>query len=172
MPSGKNRVPMVRLREVLSGVGFANVRTYVQTGNVLVDTGLSAKEIGKCVRELIKKHIGPDLAVVVRTGPELHKVLEENPFQQGYDISRVFFAVLAQVPPPEKVQELSAQVFGDEKLAFTRIRDAAYMYIPGPYGRGRLSNNFLEKKLGVSSTMRNFNTMHKLVEMSAMRSQR
>ena len=40
--------------------------------------------IGNCVRELIKKHIGPDLAVVVRTGSELQKVLEENPFQQGY----------------------------------------------------------------------------------------
>jgi uncharacterized protein (DUF1697 family) len=166
MPSGKNKVPMVRLREVLMEVGFGNVRTYVQSGNVLVDTGLSAQEVGECVRELIKKHIGPDLAVVVRTGPELKKVLDENPFQQGYDISRVFFEVLAQIPPPEKIQELSAQDFGDEKLAFSRTKDAAYMYIPGPYGRGRLSNNFLEKKLGVSATMRNFNTMRKLVEMS------
>jgi uncharacterized protein (DUF1697 family) len=166
MPSGKNKVPMVRLREVLSGVGFGNVRTYVQSGNVLVDTGLSADEVGKSVRELIKKHIGPDLAVVVRTGPELQKVLEENPFQQGYDISRVFFVVLAQIPAMEKVQELSAQDFGDEKLAFSTTKDTAYMYIPGPYGRGRLSNNFLEKKLGVSATMRNFNTMSRLVEMS------
>jgi uncharacterized protein (DUF1697 family) len=74
--------------------------------------------------------------------------------------------VLAQVPPPEKVQELSAQDFGEEKLAFTRTRNAAYLYIPGPYGRGRLSNNFLEKKLGISATMRNFNTMSRLVAMS------
>ena len=166
MPGGKNKVPMAQLREVLKRGGFGNVRTYVQSGNVLVDSGLSAQEIGKCVRELIKKHIGPDLAVVVRTGPELHKVLEENPFQQGYDISRVFFVVFVQIPTPEKVKELSAQDFGDEKLAFTRTRDAAYMYIPGSYGRGRLSNNFLEKKLGVSATMRNFNTMSRLVAMS------
>ena len=172
MPSGKNKVPMAQLREVLKRGGFGNVRTYVQSGNVLVDSGLSAQEIGKCVRELIKKHIGPDLAVVVRTGSELQKVLEENPFQQGYTISRVFFVVFAQIPTLEKVQELSAQDFGDEKLAFTRNRDAAYMYIPGPYGRGRLSNNFLEKKLGVSATMRNFNTMSRLVEMSTLRSER
>jgi len=166
MPSGKNKVPMAQLREVLMRGGFGNVRTYVQSGNVLVDSGLSAHDVGNCVRELIRKHIGPDMAVVVKTGPELHQVLEENPFQQGYDITRVFFAMLTQVPVPENVQELAAQDFGDEKLAFTRTRDAAYMYIPGPYGRGRLSSNFLEKKLGVSATMRNFNTMSRLVAMS------
>lgn len=166
MPNGKNKVVMVRLREVLIGAGFGNVRTYVQSGNVVVDTGLSAHEVGKCVRELIKKHIGPDLAVLVRTGPELQKVLDENPFLQGYDISRVFFVVLGHIPAPEKVQELSSHDFGDEKLAFSKTRESAYMYIPGPYGRGRLSNNFLEKKLGVSATMRNFNTMSNLIEMS------
>jgi uncharacterized protein (DUF1697 family) len=166
MPGGKNKVPMAQLREVLERGGFGNVRTYVQSGNVLVDSGLSAQEVGKRVRELIKQHIGPDLAVVVRTGTELHQVLEENPFQHGYDISRVFFVMLAQVPALEKVQELSAQDFGDEKLAFTRTRDAACLYIPGHYGGGRLSSNFLEKKLGVTATMRNFNTMSRLVAMS------
>ncbi len=73
MPSGKNKVPMVRLREVLKEAGFGNVRTYVQSGNVVVDYGLSAQEIGKYVQELIKKHIGADLVVVVRTGPESAK---------------------------------------------------------------------------------------------------
>jgi uncharacterized protein (DUF1697 family) len=166
MPSGKNNVPMVQLRDVLRRAGFGNVRTYVQSGNACVDSGLSAHEVGKCVQELIKKHIGPDLAVVVRTGTELQEVLDDNPFQQGYDISRVFFVVFAQLPAAENIKELTAQDFGDEKLAFTRTHDAAYMYIPGAYGRGRLSNNFLEKKLGVSATMRNFNTMSKLVEIS------
>ncbi|MDD1700261.1 MAG: DUF1697 domain-containing protein [Methanoregula sp.] len=164
--SGKNKVPMVRLREVLSRVGFGNVRTYIQSGNAFVDTELSAREVGKSVRELIKKHIGPDLAVVVSTGTELQKVLDDNPFQQDHDISRVFFVLFTHIPAEENVKELLAQDFGDEKLAITKTKDAAYMYIPGAYGRGILSNNFLEKKLGVSATMRNFNTMSKLVEMS------
>ena len=165
-PNGKNKVPMVRLREVLTGAGFVNVRTYITSGNVLVDTGLPAHEAGKCVHDLVKKHLGPDLVVVVRTGPDLQRVLDENPFRQGYDISRVFFVIFAQIPAAEKVKELSAEDFGEEKIAFTRTRDAACMYIPGPYGRGRLSGNFLEKKLDVSATMRNFNTMNRLVEMS------
>ena len=145
-PNGKNKVPMVRLREVLTGAGFVNVRTYITSGNALVDTGLPARETGKSVHDLVKKHLGPDLVVVVRTGPELQKVLDENPFRQGYDISRVFFVIFAQIPAAEKAQELSAQDFGDEKLVFTRTRDAACMYIPGPYGRGRLEWQFYGKE--------------------------
>jgi uncharacterized protein (DUF1697 family) len=164
MPSGKNRVPMAQLRTVLAMAGFRNVRTYIQTGNVLVDTELSAVETQNRIHDLIREHIGPDLAVVVRTGVELQRVLANNPFQEGYDISRVFIVLFAQVAAVERVQELLSQDFGDEKLAVAG--DAAYMYIPGTYGRGKLSNNSLEKKLNVSATMRNVNTLSKLVEMS------
>ena len=164
MPSGKNKVPMASLRDVLKKEGFQNARTYIQSGNALIDTELPGKEVEKRVHELIKKFIGPDLVVVVRTRAQLQKVLDENPFKAGYDISRVFFVLFAELLPPQKVRELHAQDFSPEKLAITK--SAAYLYIPGTYGRGILSNNFLEKKLGVSATMRNFNTISKLIEMS------
>src|SRR5687767_11600565 len=63
MPSGRNKVPMARLREVLSADGFENVRTYIQSGNVIVDTPLSARAVEARVHEVIKEHIGADLAV-------------------------------------------------------------------------------------------------------------
>lgn len=149
MATGKNKVPMAELRGVLERAGFKNVRTYIQSGNALVGTTLSAREVEQQVHEHIKNEIGPDLVVVVRTGTELQRVLDNNPFEKGYDRSRVFFVLFAEKPPPQKVKELLAQDFGDEKLAV--IKDAAYMYIPGTYGRGKLSNNFLEKKLGAPS---------------------
>jgi uncharacterized protein (DUF1697 family) len=164
MPSGKNKVPMAQLREVLVEAGFKNVRTYIQSGNAIVDTELPAMEVEKQVHELIKKYIGPDLVVVVRTSIALQKILANNPFQEGYDISRVFFVLFAQIPATEKVKELLTQNFGDEKLAIAG--DAAYLYIPSTYGRGKLSNNFLEKELSVSATMRNYNTLSKLVGMT------
>lgn len=164
MPSGKNRVPMAQLREVLVEAGFGNARTYIQSGNALVYTDLSAKEVETRVHDLIKKHIGADLAVVVRTRAQLQKVLNENPFKDGYDISRVFFVSFAENPPARKVRELLAQDFSPEALAITK--NAAYMYVPGTYGRTALSNNYLEKKLGVAATTRNFNTLSKLIEMS------
>lgn len=163
-PTGKNKVPMAQLREVLTQAGFANVRTYIQSGNALVDTDLSAKEVEARVHDLIRQRIGPDLAIVARTRAQLQKVLAENPFKEGYDISRVFFASFSESPPRETVESLLAQDFSPEKLAING--HTAYMYIPGIYGRVKLSNNFLERKLGVSATTRNFNTLNKLIEMS------
>jgi len=65
--------------------------------------------------------------------------------------------LFAESPPEEKVKELLAPDYSPEKLAITD--SAAYLFIPGVYGRGKLSNNFLEKKLGIPSTMRNLNTL-------------
>jgi uncharacterized protein (DUF1697 family) len=162
MPSGKNKVPMAQLREILAQAGFANVRTYIQSGNVLLDTDLSASETRNSIHDLIQEHIGPDLVVVVRLVAQLQRLLANNPFQEGYDLSRVFFVLFAHIPSADKVKELITQHFGDEQLALAE--DAAYLYIPGAYGRGTLSNNFLEKKLSISATMRNFNTLSTLVE--------
>jgi uncharacterized protein (DUF1697 family) len=164
MPSGKNKVPMARLREVLEQAGFARVRTYIQSGNALVDTSLPAPVVAHTIRELIRDHIGPDLEVIVRTGDQLEEVLGANPFAGGYDLSRVFFVLFAEPPPASGARELESRDLSPEKLAFGN--DTAYMYIPGPYGRGTLSNNFLEKALGVRATMRNFNTLQKLVALS------
>lgn len=164
MPTGKNRVPMARLREVLAAAGYQNVRTYIASGNALVDSSSKPREIEKHVHDLIKKHIGPELTVVVRTGAELQKVLDNNPFTKGYDVSRVFFTLFASAPAAALVKALTAQDFGDEEFVITK--QAAYLYIPGNAGRSKLNNAFLERKLGVTMTARNFNTTTKLIELS------
>jgi uncharacterized protein (DUF1697 family) len=166
MPVGKNRTPMTQLREVLTKAGFGNARTYIASGNVLIDTKLSIQEAEKQVHDLILKHIGPDLVVIARTGDQLQKVLDENPFTDGYDLKRVFFGSLAEQPSEQKVQELINQDYSPEEVVITE--NAIYTYIPGNYTRSRLAGNFIEKKLGVSTTFRNFNTMTRLIEMSKM----
>lgn len=163
-PSGRNTLPMSRVREVLEKAGFSHVRTYIQSGNALVDTDLPAHEVEQNIRELIRDQIGPELTVIARTGDQLEEALAANPFTEGYDLSRVFIVSFAEPPPEEKVRELLSLDLTPEILAFGN--NTAYMYIPGAYGRGTLSGNFLEKKLGVSATMRNFNTMNRLVTMS------
>ncbi|MBF0170876.1 MAG: DUF1697 domain-containing protein [Nitrospinae bacterium] len=164
MPTGKNKVPMARLREVLTSAGFANVRTYIQTGNVLLSSPTNGEALAARMAALIKERIGPDLAVVVRKPAEIERVLKGNPFGAGHDIARVFYVLFAAPPPKEKVAALVAADYGAEKLVVTG--DAAYLYIPGQYGKGKLSAAILERKLGVSATMRNDNTMRKLVELS------
>jgi uncharacterized protein (DUF1697 family) len=164
MPSGKNKVSMALLRELLGDAGFARPRTYIQSGNALVDTDLSAPVVEKTVHDLIKNTLGPDLVVIARTGAQLEEALQGNPFSTGYDISRVFFVLFSQPPPEEKIRDLMSRDLTPEKLAFGN--NTAFMYIPGPYGKGTLSNNFLEKQFGVKATMRNFNTLSRLATMS------
>lgn len=164
MPSGRNKVAMADLREVLRADGFRNVRTYIQTGNVLLDSELSASAIARRVHDLIERHLGPDLVVVVRSPTELREVLDHDPFRGQGDPSRTFFVLFTRTPPEDQVKDLLASDFGDERLAIRGA--AAYLHIPGQYGRGKLSNNFLEKQLGVPATMRNRNTLTKLVAMA------
>ncbi len=163
MPSGKNKLSMARLREELARAGFGRPRTYIQSGNVLVDTDLPSAVVEQQVHDLIRAALGPDLAVIARTGAQLEESLKGNPFREGYDRSRVFFVLFASPPPQQKIRELLSRDYAPEQLAFGP--GTAYMYIPGRYGKGILSNAFLEKQLGVVSTMRNFNTMSRLAEM-------
>lgn len=164
MPTGKNKVPNAQLREVLAADGFGNVRTYIASGNALVDSELPAQEVERRVHELIQTRIGPDLVVVARTAAQLKKVVAGNPFKYDHDLARVFFVLFARTPPPQNVKELLVRDFSPEELVIQK--DAAYMYIPGAYGRNKLSNNYLERKLGVPATTRNFNTLDKLIGMS------
>lgn len=164
MPTGKNRVPMAQLRQVLSDAGFGRVRTWIQSGNVILQSDLAPKELEHRVHALIKEHIGPTLAIVARTADEIRQVIQGNPYLDGHDSARVFYVSFQEPPPADKVQALLAQDFSPEKLTVTE--NAAYMYIPAVYSSGKLSNNFLEKKLGVSATTRNYNTLSKLIELA------
>jgi uncharacterized protein (DUF1697 family) len=162
MPSGRNKVPMAQLREVLSADGFHKVRTYIRSGNAIVETTLPARQVADRVHDLVQKEIGPDLAMVVRTGAQLRKVLDGNPFHDQ-DPARVYFVLFAARPPAAKVTQLLAEDFGHDEVAI--VGDTAYLHLPQGYGANKLSNAFLEKRLGVAGTMRNTNTLRRLVQM-------
>lgn len=163
-PTGKNKVPMAQLREALTGAGFANVRTYIQSGNALVDSPLSSKEIEQRVHALIKDKIGPDLPIMVRTGSQLKQIMDGNPFKHGHDTSHLYFVLFGKPAPPGKIKQIKQQDFGVEKAAITNT--SAVLYIPGAYGRGMLSASYLEKQLGIPVTARNYNTTRRLLELA------
>ena len=164
MPTGKNRVPMAQLREILISAGFENVLTWIQSGNVVLKTDLQPETLAKTVGKLIEDKIGAQIPVIVKSREDLLQIIQENPFLgEGYDISRVFFAMYNGELNEELKAKLLTQDFSPEYLSITH--QVAYMYIPGTYGRGKLSNNFLEKKLKAVATSRNFNTISKMVEL-------
>ncbi|MDO5106543.1 DUF1697 domain-containing protein [Capnocytophaga sp.] len=165
MPSGKNKIPsMAFLKEILEDAGFESVKTYIQSGNIVLRSELAPAQISQKVRELIEEKIGAELSVIVKTPREIRQVLNENPFTENHDSKRVFFTLFNDELPQPLATELQKQDFGEEKFAFTDR--AMYLYIPTDASRSKLSNNFLEKKLKITATTRNFNTLSKLVAMA------
>ena len=160
MPGGKNAVKMADVRRVLGDNGFDRVRTWIQSGNIALDTALNAAETAALVHELLHIHLNVDLAVIVKNPAQLQEILDGNPFVgEAYDGKRVFFTLANQ--PLADSAGLAAQDFGDEKLHI--CPQAAYLYIPQDASRSKLGNAFLEKQLGIHLTTRNENTLPKMI---------
>ena len=162
-PTGKNKVPMTPLRQVLAAAGLSDVRTYIQSGNVLVRSGLTASQVEKLVHDEIKKYFGGDLVVVARTPAQLRQIFKRNPFE-GVDTAKTYFTILSNKPDESKVKTLVGQDFHPDM--FVVSDKVVYVHCQVGYANTKLNNNFLEKKLGVSATTRNCNTMSKLIELS------
>ena len=164
MPTGKNRIPkMAELKELLSSE-FEGVRTYIQSGNIVFLSDKIRNEIASKVSQLIKEHIGPDLPTVVATRKEVQEMLDMNPFiGKNYDIARVFFTLTNSVLAPDLVEKLKKETFDGEELAI--VGDKIYLYLPKDASRSKLNNNYVEKKLKIVATTRNFNTLSKLITM-------
>lgn len=162
-PTGKNKVPMAALRQALSKAGFENVRTWIQSGNALVDTELDRAQTEAAVQRVLREDIKTELAVIVKTAQEIREALEGNPFVD-LPLERVFFGFFNEIPPSGKVSALLSLDFGEDLLRISL--NAVYTFIPGTAARTKLNNAWLQHKLGTALTFRNANTLNKLVEMA------
>lgn len=164
MPTGKNKLSMPALREALEAAGFARVRTWITSGNVLVDTLLNRQQTRDKIHQLLLDEMDVDLAVIVKDAEEIQAALRNNPFAE-LDGDRIFYGFFNEQPEQDKAQALQAQDFGEERLAIGPA--AVYMFIPGSAARSKLGNAFLQRKLGIELTFRNRNTLHKLMELAS-----
>lgn len=162
-PTGKNRVPMAALREVLSNDGFKQVRSWIQSGNLLVDTPLDRQQTHVRIEGLLAGQMGVSLAVIIKTVQEIEDILAHMPFD-GLDLARVFYGLFNDKPASDKVRATSAIDLGEDRLIITD--EALYAFIPGSAAKSKLNNATLQRKLGITLTLRNRNTLTKLVEMA------
>ena len=89
-PVGQNRIPkMTYLVEILTEAGLENVKTYIQSGNIVFETDLADNAIYTLIHDTIKEKIGADLSVILKTQAQFTTALAESPFDQNYDDSRV-----------------------------------------------------------------------------------
>lgn len=163
-PSGKNRVPMAELRVALTEAGLADVRTYIQSGNVIARSRLDGSGVARLVREVIRQSIGADITVITRTPHQIQRILQRNPFPQA-DSARLYFSLLAPRPAPHLLEELLAVNFAPDQVKV--LDDTIYTRYATQHSDSRFTNNFFERKLKVAATTRNFNTLSRLAELSA-----
>ena len=164
---GRGRaVPMAALRDALGAAGHADVRTYVQSGNVVLRSRASASAVAASVHDAVADLSGLDVAVVVRTAKELADVAAHNPFlRPGADPARqLHVAFLEDRPSPAAVNGLDPHRAAPEEL---RVRGReVYLWCPDGFGRSRVMIG-VERALGTAATVRNWRTVQELCRMSA-----
>jgi len=166
--SGQKKILMSDLKALYIDLGYENVVTYIQSGNVIFDSKEKKKfklknQIESSIKDKYKFHV----PVEIRTKLEMSKIIKNCPFG-SIDIientTKVLLTFLSAVPSKNNINEIQNYVKLPEKLVVTGKE--AYLHCPNGYGKSKLSNNFLEKKLGVSATTRNWKSVLKLYELS------
>jgi len=161
---GNNKVPMAWLREAATGAGFADVATYVQSGNLVLTASEKAPAVGEKVAGLIKAEHGLDIDVMVRTRAELAAVIAANPFTEHVDEpSLLHVSFLAGKPTSAAVKALDPDEFIPERFAVHGAQ--VYLWYPNGAGRSKLATAPWQKRLGVAGTARNWRTVLTLLDL-------
>lgn len=161
---GHGRLKMSDLARLYASLGFTNVRTYVQSGNVVFSTeSREAEKIARQIEKELKSRLDLDAVVFVRTPDDLGAIVDRNPFKK-YEPNRVHVTFLSTRPneiPTNKIDAVKAR--GE---LFSLHNREVYLFLPNGQGKTKLSNSFFEKVLGVRATTRNWNTVTALLNMA------
>jgi len=164
--SGQKIIKMDHLRELCTGLGFRNVETYVQSGNIVFQTQTeNPASLSKRIGETIHDSLGFDTTVIVRTSDQLRNVVTNNPFlkEKNIDSTKLHVTFLSETSQKGSLENLEALSPGPDRF-YSAPREI-YLYCIGGYGRTKLSKNAVEKALSVRATTRNWKTTSRLFEM-------
>ena len=165
--SGHKPIKMDALRRSYESLGFHNVRTYVQSGNVIFtakDLGLS--ELSQKILRQIEKDFNFEVPVVVLPVDKLKQIIDNNPFlnDPGKEPSFLHVTFLSSQPVKYDCKAIEDKKQNGEEIFIAN--DAVYLYCPKGYGNSKLNNNFLETKLKVVATTRNWKTTNELLKIA------
>jgi uncharacterized protein (DUF1697 family) len=156
---------MPALREALTDAGFDDVRTYVQSGNVVLSSRASATTVGRKVARVIEDRFRLEIDVVVRTRDELARVVKRDPLGKvATNPKRYQVTFLAAKPDAKVVKQLEAAALSSERVVHSGRE--LYTWHPSGIGRSKLAALLSGPGLGVTATARNWATVTKLLEMA------
>jgi uncharacterized protein (DUF1697 family) len=161
-----HRVPMADLRALLTEAGYEDVRTYVQSGNIVLRGPAKAAAVERELQTLISERFGFEVAVIVRSRAQLAAVVKADPLGDVADNPKRYqVSFLDRKPAAEAVARLQEQAMGDERV-IARGREI-YAWHPEGVARSKLWNALAGKGLGVTATARNWTTVTTLLDMAS-----
>lgn len=162
---GKRKILMADLRVLCEKLGWKEIKTYIQSGNVIFKAEASNSELENVLEKAILNTFEFDVPVIVRTAEELKQCVEINPFfKSEEDINHLHLTFLKEKPTKQNIEEILS--YNYEPDQFKIDKKDVYIYCEGKYHQSKLTNNFFEKKLKTGATTRNWKTVLKLVELS------
>jgi uncharacterized protein (DUF1697 family) len=163
--AGHGRLAMADLQQSFLALGYRNASTYIQTGNVIFDApGRSPAKLVTAIEAQLELDFGATPAVILRTGPDFARVVGTSPFpSRGADPSRHHVTFLATSPAPDRLAAFAPPPSGRDEIAI--IGQEIYVHTPDGYANTKLTGTLLERRLGVVSTTRNWNTVSQLAEL-------
>jgi uncharacterized protein (DUF1697 family) len=164
--SGHNMIKMDALKATLEAIGFQNVQTYIQSGNVFVDTEEeNSAKVGFQIKQEIFKTFGHEVPIVVIGKQDLEACLRNNPFlkEKEFDIKKLYVAFVSTTLRSNNINDLKISQFKPDEASI----DANRIYIKYAVGAGktRFDQKYIEKKLNVTATIRNWNTVTQLLKI-------
>jgi uncharacterized protein (DUF1697 family) len=163
---GGRKLAMADLRRVFVDLGYPDAQTYLQSGNAVFEG--PPEEPARLAGEIagrIAQDFGVATTVLLRTGDDLARVVADNPFlKRGDDPATLHVTFLAEAPRPGAEDRLALP--GAEPDEFTLVGREVYLRCPNGYGRTRLNNAFIERRLGVAATTRNWRTVTALRDLA------
>lgn len=165
---GHKKILMADLKILYKNLGFTDVVSYIQSGNVIFESDESNTQlITGSIEQAISKQYGFEVPVIIRTYDEINTAFENSPFGK-FDLktegSKYFLTLLSDVPTKDNCEILMDYVKSPEQLIISG--NHIYIHYPNGAGRTKLTNSFIENKLKVVATSRNWKTVVKLLELS------
>jgi len=162
---GNMMIKMGELRETFEAIGFENVVTYINSGNVAFDSKKAGeKKLVSKIERAIEKDFGKQIPVMIREQPALQKVLDGNPFDGEFESHKEMHVLFMRSGmPAEKKEQLLAQQTKDERFE-VREREI-YCHLRLGVADSLLGKGFIDKKLKVPTTGRNWRTVQKLIDL-------
>lgn len=155
------------LRESFGSLGYDDVVTYIQSGNVVFSTSSKSEDaIVEAIEHRIAHDFGDSPAVLLRTVNDLRRIGSKSPFaKKGADPARHHVTFLDQAPPKATVKALQLPPSGRDELIVDGRE--VYVHTPNGYAGTKYTGTFIERRLGVVSTTRNWNTVTKLCALAS-----